>query len=450
MAPEAIDSLDTNALKALVVELVEQNGALRARVAELETRLKIPPKTPGNSSVPPSAGQKVDRPDKSKPRRKGRAGTARALCPDPDTVREVYAEACTGCAATLSPADQPDIHAYDHIDLPPIKPVTTRIHLHSGDCPCCHARVTATPPVDMPLGSPFGPGIVALVVYLHACQLVSYNRLVEMLDGLFGLDISEGAIANMLARAAKPFAVAGAVIEATVRTAAVIACDETSARVEGRTCWQWVFATATAIHHRIVPRRAKAVITDFLAGARPQVWISDRLAAQAGHADAHQVCLAHLLRDARYAIEAGDTVFAPGFRFLLKRACAIGRRRDALTDVTLRTYQRDLERRLDRLLATRPTNTAGSKLKAAMWMVRHKLFVFVTRRDVAPTNNVSERALRPSVIFRKVTNGFRSTWGADVYANICSVVATGRLNGQTALDAIRTALASSAPAPTAA
>ena len=292
MAPEAIDSLDTNALKALVVELVEQNGALRARVAELETRLKIPPKTPGNSSVPPSAGQKVDRPDKSKPRRKGRAGTARALCPDPDTVREVYAEACTGCAATLSPADQPDIHAYDHIDLPPIKPVTTRIHLHSGDCPCCHARVTATPPVDMPLGSPFGPGIVALVVYLHACQLVSYNRLVEMLDGLFGLDISEGAIANMLARAAKPFAVAGAVIEATVRTAAVIACDETSARVQGRTCWQWVFATATAIHHRIVPRRAKAVITDFLAGARPQVWISDRLAAQAGHADAHQVCLA--------------------------------------------------------------------------------------------------------------------------------------------------------------
>ena len=143
-------------------------------------------------------------------------------------------------------------------------------------------------------------------------------------------------------------------------------------------------------------------------------------------------------------------MFAPGFRFLLKRACAIGRRRDALTDVTLRTYQRDLERRLDRLLATRPTNTAGSKLKAAMWMVRHKLFVFVTRRDVAPTNNVSERALRPSVIFRKVTNGFRSTWGADVYANICSVVATGRLNGQTALDAIRTALASSAPAPTAA
>ena len=82
----------------------------------------------------------------------------------------------------------------------------------------------------MPVGSPFGPGIVALVVYLHACQMVSFNRLVEMLKGLFGLTLSEGAIANMLARAAQPFAVAGRRIEAEVRAAPVIACDETSAR----------------------------------------------------------------------------------------------------------------------------------------------------------------------------------------------------------------------------
>jgi transposase len=45
------------------------------------------------------------------------------------------------------------------------------------------------------------------------------------------------------------------------------------------------------------------------------------------------------------------------------------------------------------------------------------------------------------VIFRKVTNGFRSTWGSQVYADICSVIATGRLNGRNALEAIRAALA---------
>ena len=114
-------------------------------------------------------------------------------------TRDVYARKC-GCGAKLSEADQPDVFAYDHVDLPPIKPITTRINLHKGHCPCCKRRVAAKPPTDMPPGSPFGPGIVSLVTYLHACQFVSYNRLVEMLGGLFGLTLSEGAIANMLGR----------------------------------------------------------------------------------------------------------------------------------------------------------------------------------------------------------------------------------------------------------
>ena len=451
MAPESLGSLSKDDLIALVLAqaeqirvLTEQNAALLARVAELEARLNVPPKTPDNSSLPPSKGQKADRREKLKKRRKGRPGVARELCPNPDHVREVYATTCTSCSAPLTPADQPDVHAYDHIDLPPIKPVTTRVHQHSGDCPCCHERVTATPPEDMPLGSPFGPGIVALVVYLHACQMVSYSRLVEMLKGLFGLTISEGAIANMLERVATPFAVAGQRIEAQVRAAAVIACDETSARVQGVTCWQWVFGTATAVFHRIAASRGAAVVTAFLEGAEPEVWISDRLAAQMGHAKAHQVCLAHLLRDAQYAIDAGDQLFAPGFKFLLKRACAIGRRRADLADATLIAYQRDLDQRLTRLLALEPDTVAGRKLRRGVEKCRDKLFVFVTRRDVAPTNNASERHLRPSVIFRKVTNGFRSVWGAEVYADICSIVATGRLHGRSPLSSIRAALAAPA------
>jgi hypothetical protein len=72
------------------------------------------------------------------------------------------------------------------------------------------------------------------------------------------------------------------------------------------------------------------------------------------------------------------------------------------------------------------------------------------RRDVEPTNNESERALRPSVIFRKVTNGFRSEWGAKAYAALCSIVETGRRNGRSALTAIRLALAAPVAADAAA
>src|SRR5208337_4792003 len=115
-------------------------------------------------------------------------------------------------------------------------------------------------------GSPFGPGIAALAIYLHTRHMVSYNRLVEMFKGLFGLEISEGAIANIFSRASAPFAAEAERIDAEVRAAAVIASDETSARVEGQTCWQWVFGSATAVAHRIAASRGKAVVREFLEG----------------------------------------------------------------------------------------------------------------------------------------------------------------------------------------
>ena len=442
MPPETLDSLNKDELKSLVLALLEQNKVLLARIADLEAKLDQPPKTPTNSSLPPSTGQKVNasRQTTKKNRRIGRPGVARELCPAPDATRDVFAERCA-CGAAVPATAQVLAHAYDHVELPPIKPVTTRINLHGGQCPCCNKRVSARPPADMPPGSPFGPNIASIATYLHGCQLVSYNRLVEVFDGLFGLKISEGAIANMLARVAKPFGAEAEKIARLVRNSPVIASDETSARVMGKTHWQWVFGAATAVYHTIAPTRGKIVPTTFLDGAKPKVWISDRLPAQCKHADAHQFCLAHLIRDAQYAIDAGDTVFAPAFKAFLQRACAIGRRRPDLADTTIKAYARHMTRELDRLLGLAPTEKNGRHLQAAIEVdARDKLLVFMTRRDVEPTNNGSERALRPSVIFRKVTNGFRSGWGAKVYADLCSIVATGRINGRSPLAAIRGAL----------
>src|SRR5271154_1769670 len=74
---------------------------------------------------------------------------------------------------------------------------------------------------------------------------------------------------------------------------------------------------------------------------------------------------------------------------------------------------------------------------------RDKLLVFLTRRDVEATNNESERALRPSVIFRRVPLGMGRQ-------GLRRPLLRGRLAGRTALAAIHDVLAAPAPKRTAA
>ena len=105
----------------------------------------------------------------------------------------------------------------------------------------------------------------------------------------------------------------------------------------------------------------------FMDGARPEVWVADRHGGQQGHGATRQMCLAHLLHDAAYASKDSDGGFAPGFRRLLLRGMAIGKRRAALKDSTLAQYHAGLERHLDRLLpGPMPEPPAARRLFRAM------------------------------------------------------------------------------------
>ena len=267
-------------------------------------------------------------------------------------------------------------------------------------------------------------------------------RLAEVLRDLLGLEISEGALVNILAAAGPAFTAQVGRIKADLFAGTALASDETSCRVGKKNWWLWVFHHAASAVFVADRSRAKTVVEGFLGDWRPDYWISDRYGGQMGWAaKEHQVCLAHLIRDVQYAIDNGDEVLAPRVQQLLRDACAVGRRRDTLADATLKAYEARLDARLDRLMDLVPTTPAGRKLRTIFKKIRRHLFVFVTHREVTATNNGSERAVRPCTIYRKVTNGFRSEWAAALYADTRSVVETGRRRSVRALDAIRLTLA---------
>ncbi len=172
------------------------------------------------------------------------------------------------------------------------------------------------------------------MVYLHYAQAIGLERLRALMCEVFGLSISEGAISNILARAQVPLTTAAAAIAAQVTASAVVASDETSVRVAGKTWWEWVFVTSACVLHVIRPSRGAAVVRALFGAQRPHVWVSDSFGSQRSHADRWQMCLAHLLRDTQYAIDCGDDGFAVALKRLLLRAIAIGRRCDLLSDTS--------------------------------------------------------------------------------------------------------------------
>lgn len=440
MSPPAdLPSLDSAAKDALILSLIARLDRLEAENARLRERLGLPPKTPDNSGVPPSRGVKPSGGgEREKARRLRQAGAHRPLHPAPDERLDVRAEACGACGADVAEAAQSPCEAYDRIEIPQIRPHVTRVTLHGGLCRCCGKRFKAKAPPGLEPGSPFGPNLKAVAIHLRFTQAISFERLSRLMSDLLGLAISEGALVNIMKAAAKPFAAARAVITQALKAGRVIASDETGLRVGKQNRWLWVFHHGPNAVFLADQSRSKSVAEGFLGGHRPDYWISDRYAGQLGFAAKdNQLCLAHLIRDAQYAEDCGDNVFAPGFAHLLARACRIGRRRPRLADATLPSYAAKLNASLDTLMALAPASKAGLKFQRVIKKIRSHLFVFLAAREIEPTNNGSEQALRPAVTFRKVTNGFRTSWGATLYADIRSVIETARRQSIGALDAIR-------------
>ena len=139
-------------------------------------------------------------------------------------------------------------------------------------------------------------------------------------------------------------------------------------------------------------------------------------------------------------MDAGDAIFSARMKTLLLRAFVLQRRWLDLAQSTRYQYRCRLYRDFKAVLALSPTQADGIRLQNRYRELQGNLFLFLDDTTIPPTNNASEQALRWSVIFRKVTDGFRSDWGRDLFAAVRSIVNTGRRQGFSAFESILAAL----------
>jgi len=442
---EHIAELSHAELVALVKELIASVRRLEAENQQLKAELgkaPPPPPTSQNSSQPPSRDVKRNLAGQRQRKKHGppfgHARQTRAWVAEPDRIIEATVESCGHGEADLRGVEPRAVLRHQLTEVPPITPVVIETRPAAVVCPDCQQVTRGELPVGLDSGRSFGPRLAATVGYLKHEQHLSYERVTQLCQDLFGVAISEGGASALLQRAgvaAQPVAKA---IGTQVAQSAVIGSDETSARVAGRTWGQWVFRSAVGGYFLIRASRGAQVIEEVMGRQHAACWVSDCLSAQlSAPAEQRQLCLAHQLRDLQRVLDHRPRLpWALALQALFREAIHLGKRRTELSSQGYARRVTEVEHRLDRLLHRHVPDACARRLQKRYRRHRAHLLVFLHCPDVPPDNNACERALRPSVIHRKVTNGFRSEWGAHAYAALATVIETAKLHHHNVFDTL--------------
>ncbi|MBI5351531.1 MAG: IS66 family transposase [Chloroflexi bacterium] len=420
-------------LITLIYELAKEISELKAEI----TRLKQPPTTSQNSSQPPSrdfkSSTKKRKRSKKKGAKPGHEKQERQLVENPNKVIEVYVDHCENCHLNLLDQVPVQVIRRQVTELPEIKPVVIETRQYEVLCPCCRALQRGKLPEGLEAGRYFGPRLEAVVTDLHHENHVGFKRLLKICEELLGLTLSAGGAVSIVERAGKAAQAEAEAIGERFRKSKVIGSDETSARVHGKNWWQWVFVGERCEYHLIEPNRGYDVVEKFMRECEAEVWVCDCWKAQLNApAKVHQICLAHQIRNLQGLMEKRPRLaWAREMQMLFRKAIHLRNRQEKMTAGGYKRQTALIETRLEQLLE-RTFKGLGRNLLERYRKYRTSLFIFLHRTDVPAHNNACERALRPSVIHRKVLGSFRSDWGAQAYAALATVLNTAKRNGQSA------------------
>ncbi|MCA1698679.1 MAG: IS66 family transposase [Actinobacteria bacterium] len=429
------------ALSAQNERLEGQVERLTARVDKLERELA---KNSRNSSRPPSADLPGAPPRRGKDSsggkqgaQSGHEGKGRELLPTSavdDVVVHWPARCECGhefCEGELVAVGKPVRHQVE--ELPRLAVTVTEHQCPRVRCPGCGKRRRAELPAEV-AASAFGPRFHAAVAVLSVRNRVSRRDVVECCEQLFGARISSGTVDAILERVSDALAEPDADLLARVRGAQAINMDETGWRTAGQRRALWgAFSDRHAVL-RVRDSRHEDHARELLADTTAIV-TSDRWRAYAHlPIKRRQICWAHLRRDFKAHAEGLGAEKQFGESGL--KACEelfwsweIFQHTGDRTELKqrIRALRREFKAILDTSSGKAPRYKYCRGMARNLLKVWPALWTFADHNGIDPTNNHAERALRGSVIYRKLSLGTQSQQGERRIERLLSVHTTCRL-----------------------
>ncbi len=422
-------------LQSQVTTLTASNQALRAEIAVLKRSSK-------RQAAPFSKGTRV-----SKPKRPGRKPGSGSFSfrqdPQPEEVTEppvdvpVTMEACPECGGTLE-EERVDL-AYI-TDIPPMpRPKVTEYRVSVCHCSQCGHQVRGQHPDVAPdqfgaTAHRVGSRTMAAAHTLHYGVGIPVRKVPWVLEVLMGVQLTQGAITRDALRRAR--GTVGQVYQGLrnwIRESSVVYTDDTGWRVGGERAFLMVFETPEATVYQVRPRHRHQEVQEVIPPDYQGVMVTDRgpsYDAKALSPLRQQKCLSHILESIKEVVEAKQgrgRSFGNQLKRLLQEAMELWRGYHAGEVEDLPAAAKPLQESITRHLRNRvlPDRDNQRLLDEIGWHHdRGNLLRFLEDPRIEPTNNRAERALRPAVIARKVSQCSKNDEGAYAFSAFKSVVQT--------------------------
>jgi transposase/transposase-like protein len=405
-------------LRAELKEVRGENRYLKETIKALLREFEEFKKIAKEKSKPSFIKEDVKEEPKKSGQKEGHVGYSRHIPERIDEVKEHKLDKCPICNEPLSNTQEIRERTIEDIEQPKTKVTKHLIHR----CYCKNCKKIVEPEIEDALSnSRFGLRLMILILILKLDSRIPSNKIISLLNAVFGIKISDGEIYGILKQLSEAFGDYYEELVIKIKEALVKNIDETSWRIDGKNYWLWIFINKEIALYIVRKKRSSKVPIEILGNQKGKTIIDDRFSAYNELAKVsgceQQICWAHLLRNskdlAKHYKEA--KYIHKRMKYIYKKAKEGEKKEKLLHWIDL--------------IAER--NYHGTEVpkfvKSVFKNHRENLFLFVDNPEIDSTNNRAESGLRPVVIIRKISNGSRSENGAKVTGKLLSVLQSMKL-----------------------